>query len=398
MNNGWFFKLAPVWSALALALVLIFGLSDFGNAAGKGGGGKPSQPPPSAANPVIVFKSGSDIVLADADGGNRTLVHKTIVSLNAASWCSPDGTDVVFVDEINGDRGVYRLKVIEVDGSGNRTVQVGQPQLIAKTNDIGLTRPTCSPAPIGLDQKIKVVFRDREVEPDGSLSPYDNLYLATLNEDFSEDINPVLLLDGEQRGGLAQFNPSWSPLGDRIVFSSAPWNSGPYDVEVVEFHWDTTGNLILDGIQSLVRDVIGSPLGLRDTFLRPSWSNNGERIVVDADSADSVTNAHEIWIIPVANPAGAEQVIYDQNSDVIRADVAWSPDDSQLIYLRNPRRGMCGEGDGKKVKGNVIAKSNIGGKYDPIGVCDEVAIIKGGNGWPDLAGRFPDWWRGAPQQ
>ncbi|HXV84210.1 MAG TPA: hypothetical protein VEG60_30540 [Candidatus Binatia bacterium] len=392
MNNGWLLKLASVRNGLALFLIL--GLTDFGQAAGKGGGGKPPPPSPTPATYDLVFRSGSDIVLADANGGNKTAVYNLDIGLNSASWCSPDGTDVVFVGEINGQPGVYRLQVIQVDESNNRTVQVGNPRLIAKTNDIGLTRPTCSPVPIGLDQTIKVVFRDREVEPDGSLSPYDNFYLANVNEDFTEDINPVLLLDGQQRGGLAQFNPSWSPLGDRIVFSSVPWNSGSYDVEVVAFYWDAnTGNLILDGIQSLVRGVIGSPLGLRDTFLRPSWSNNGERIVVDADSADPITNAHEIWLIPVANPAEAKQIIYAQNSDVIRAGVAWSPDDSQLIYLRNPRRGMCGEGDGRKVKGSVLALSNVVGVLEPIDknglLCDEIAVTEG---------RLPDWWRGAPQQ
>ena len=76
---------------------------------------------------------------------------------------------------------------------------------------------------------------------------------------------------------------------------------------------------------------------------------------------------------------------------VTRADVAWSPDDSQLVYLRNPRRGMCGEGDGRKVKGSALAVSNIdltdnGIVDNPIDGCDEVAIS---------TGRFPDWWRGA---
>ena len=88
----------------------------------------------------------------------------------------------------------------------------------------------------------------------------------------------------------------------------------------------------------------------------------------------------------------AEQAPYNQVEDVIRADPSWSPDSSQLVYLRNPRRGMCGEGDSQKVKGSAIAVSNLDGT--PINGCDEVAIIKGGGGWPDLAGRFPDWWRG----
>ena len=94
------------------------------------------------------------------------------------------------------------------------------------------------------------------------------------------------------------------------------------------------------------------------------------------------------------SPEEAERVIYDQieNENIVRADVGWSPDDSQLIYLRNPRRGMCGEGDGRKVKGVAIGVSNVNlGEIFPIDKdglsCDEVAIARGG--------RNPDWWRGA---
>lgn len=83
-------------------------------------------------------------------------------------------------------------------------------------------------------------------------------------------------------------------------------------------------------------------------------------------------------------------VQYDNMENVLRLAVAWSPDDSQLIYTRNPRTAMCGEDDGRRIKGNAgVVVSNVGGAADPIvkdGVlCDEVAIH---------TGILPDWWRG----
>ena len=61
---------------------------------------------------------------------------------------------------------------------------------------------------------------------------------------------------------------------------------------------------------------------------------------------------------------------------------------------------MCGEDDGRRVGGNAgVVVSNVGGASDRIEkdglFCDEVAIVMGGQGWPDLAGHSPDWWRGA---
>ncbi len=88
-------------------------------------------------------------------------------------------------------------------------------------------------------------------------------------------------------------------------------------------------------------------------------------------------------------------VQYDNMENVLRLAVAWSPDDSQLIYGRNPRTAMCGEDDGRRVGGNVgVVVSNIdltddgivNNPIDKDGVlCDEVAIH---------TGILPDWWRG----
>ena len=279
--------------------------------------------------------------------------------------------------------------MVQEDAFGNRTPLVGEvPVLVTETNDIGFWTPKCSPVPIGPadNEKTNVVFSDQ-----------GNLYLANVNEDGTSDPTPVLLLDGSARGEveLGQSNPSWSPAGDRIVFTPFLLNPSPpnYDVEVVEFHWEENNPdpIVNPIIQSLIRGEPGSPLFSRDVFLQASWSNSGDRIAVDSDEE----NGHGIWIIPLNDPTKAMPVQYN-NMEVLRFEAAWSPDDSQLIYGRNPRTAMCGEDDGRRVGGNVgVVVSNIDLTDNwivdyPIEkdslLCDEVAIH---------TGRFPDWWRNA---
>ena len=360
-------------NASALALYLMMGLVDFGEAAGKGGGGKP-PPTDSQSKPVIVFQSGSNIVLADEDGGNRTIVYSSLNnSLSPPSWCSPDGTDIVFPDVIGGQPGIYRLQVVQIDSSGKRTIEGGVPELV-----IGIAGgdPRCSPIPVGPvgNEEIKVAFGGS----DGSL------YVVDL-----DGSNMTLLLDGQQRG-RNQDSPDWSPLGDQIVFRSRPLNAqGQRDLEIVDLAWNNAGQVVVNCCTSLIQDVNGSGLrNMDDISSRPKWSPSGHLIAVSS----TLTNTVSLWTIPLSNFALAEQVPYVRIEDVVRGMASWSPDSTRLIYIRNPRRGMCGEGDSQKIKGTAIAVSHVDGTS--INGCDEMAIIKGGNGWPDLVGLYPDWWRG----
>ena len=295
--------------------------------------------------------------------------------------------------------------MVQVDTDGNRTPLVGEvPVLVAETNTVGWARPECSPVPVGPDLQIKVVFGDNELDSDGNLLRNENFYLVNL--DGTGD--PVLLLDGLTHGldhgfndGLLQYNPSWSPQGDRIVFVSRPWAGGlPIDVEIIDVTWDdNTGELIpqedrccVSLIQELGEESPASPLKDTESIIRPRWSNSGDKISVDSREG----NTRSIWIIPPGEPAAAAQVKFDKIEDVIRADIAWSPDDRQLVYLRNPLRGMCSEGDGKKITGTALAVGSVDPVNDRIKkdglLCDEVVISKPGR--HGLSGRYPDWWRG----
>lgn len=371
-------------SGVVLAIVFVFACA--GSALAKG---KPVQPPGDnpPGNPVIVYQAGYDIWLMDADGNNKILVY-TLQAPGPASWCSPDGTDIVFTDVIDGISGVYQLSVVHVDADGKRTVQVGVPRLVAETNHIGLWFARCSPVPIGPDHQIMVAYHDSVYQPDGSYS-HENLYLVRLGVAGDPPATPVLILDGLQHGlargfenGIEITNLSWSPNGDRLVFASVA------DAEILGIAWDGSGQIQINCCTSLILDVTESPLRNLEDFLTPSWSHDGDHIAIDAFESP---NTGSLWIIPVDDPVSAKRVLYDQITDVGRADVGWSPDDNQLIYLRNPRRGMCGEGNTYRVKGYAIGVSNMNlDEIVPIEkdglLCDEVAIARDG--------RNPDWWRG----
>lgn len=209
--SGW--KLSSsVLLSIMFAVTLGLAASSLAKPGKGGGGGKPPKDDPPPSNPVIVFQDGNGgIIVADEEGGNQTIVYQSSFStwFRPPSWCSPDGTDIVFIDEVNGMLGVHVLKVVEVDpNDGSRTPLVGgTPKLVAETND-WFVNPKCSPVPVGNDQKIKVVYGDIEIELDESLSTYTNLYLANLDGTGV----PVVLLDGLQRGlagglmvGLGQY-------------------------------------------------------------------------------------------------------------------------------------------------------------------------------------------------
>lgn len=386
------FKLGAVSSALAL--LLIVGASVSSHAASSGGGGKKPPPP---ANPVLVFRAGSDIVVADKGGGNQTVVYRNFIWQNYVAWCSPDGTDVIFQHEINGQPGVYRLPIIDTS-SGNRTVRVGAPQLVARTPFINpFVSARCAPGPI--NGEIKVVYDAQPADAFGNPSPSTNLYLANVGN--IEDESPILLLSGnEAQPSLALSSPSWSPAGDRIAFSSTPWNTdGQSDVKVMHLDWSNESPEVTI-LQSLILDLgVDSPLHLRppdgQDFFYPRWSNTSELIAVDAGPSHTDLNAgRQLWLIPAESPKDAYSIAYSAVEGVQRFQASWSPNDDQIVYVRNPRRGMCGEGGGSNVKGTAIGLSNVndGEVILPINknglLCDEIAIIKDG--------RFPDWWRGAP--
>lgn len=389
--NRRFFKRGTLSSALALLMVLCAVVS--AHAAAAGGGKKP----PSSANPEILFRVGSDLVVADKNGANQTIVYRNLPNPNYASWCSQDGTDIIFQHEINGQPGVYRLPIIDIS-SGSRTVRVGTPQLVAK---IPFTNPwvsaRCSPGPI--NGQIKVVYEAQPADIFGNPLPRTDLYLANVMADGSEDSTPITILRGNENETepLSLSSPSWSPLGDRIAFSSTPLGiDGLSDVEVIQLDWSSNNGPLVTTRQSLILDLgMGSPLHLRGQdgadFFWPRWSNTSDLIAVDAGPSHAdINEGRQLWLIPAGSPGDAFSLAYDKVEGVVRFQPSWSPTDDQIIYVRSPRKGMCGERNGSAFEAAIgLSNVNDGSVVNPLNGsnCDEIAIVKDA--------RFPDWWRGA---
>jgi hypothetical protein len=133
--------------------------------------------------------------------------------------------------------------------------------------------------------------------------------------------------------------------------------------------------------ESLVTDVVGSPLLTADTLLNPAWGNTAAEIAVSAHIPPNGNS--DIWIIPIANPEDAWNLT-DTNKlhlpDRHETLPTWSPDDLQVAY--RALGNLCNSKD-KNFSGIVVR--NTEGSNFPDG-CKEKILIKDGN--------YPSWWRG----
>ena len=150
-----FFKLGAVSSVVTL--LLLFGVSDSGRAAGKGGGGKPPPPPPtppSLQNVEIVYVAdGNSIKVANADGSNQvTLVSDSRAHFYNPSW-GPDGDKIIFNSDMNG----YGIYEIDIDRSTPGGIGVATKR-VAHTGGI-LASPRWSPV-VTVNGKLMIAYED----------------------------------------------------------------------------------------------------------------------------------------------------------------------------------------------------------------------------------------------
>ena len=80
-------------------------------------------------------KQREQIVIMNADGTDVqvVLVSERFARFFGVSW-SGDGSKILFRGEINGQAGIYWIKVFNLDGTGNRTgFAPGQPVFVSST-------------------------------------------------------------------------------------------------------------------------------------------------------------------------------------------------------------------------------------------------------------------------
>jgi TolB protein len=242
------------------------------------GSATPSDPP-------IVFATGTDVLVRDADGTVRRVTNTRWYE-GAPSW-SPDRTKIVFVSAKSGDADIY---VMNADGTGRR-------RLAGSRKGPQDQYPAWSP-----DGRLIAFASNRSGEEDIFVMRADGTGLRQLTK------NAAWIEDQQ---------PRFSPDGRFIVFSSnrvAFSNPELYRMRVSDGR----------GLVRLTRWGSGGDLSPGDDLMG-DYSPDGKRIAFVSDRSGS----YAIWTMN-ANGNGLRRVIGHPGRNV--AFPRWSPDGRTLLY------------------------------------------------------------------
>ena len=243
---------------------------------------------------------------------------------DSPAW-SPNGRQIAFVrdaDHLAHDEPILHLFVIDADGSGERQLTEG---------DVRDLSPTWSP------DGEQIVFSRLNLETDPGLSTYNNRdeYLVIIDADGSNELALT-------RGGTAEDEPSWSPHGELIAYSSGsdlwvmrPDGTYPKPIAVPHsagngFSWSPDSSNIAYISQRFIDDnrsveqavnttnlegsalghaaVFVKPLDSSESIWRPQWSPDGRSILFqyspdqgEGDTQAYLAQAPQIKAVPVAH-------------------------------------------------------------------------------------------------
>lgn len=242
------------------------------------GSATPSDPP-------IVFATGTDVLVRDADGTVRRVTNTRWYE-GAPSW-SPDRTKIVFVSAKSGDADIY---VMNADGTGRR-------RLAGSRKGSQDQYPAWSP-----DGRLIAFASNRSGEEDIFVMRADGTGLRQLTK------NAAWIEDQQ---------PRFSPDGRFIVFSSnrvAFSNPELYRMRASDGR----------GLVRLTRWGSGGDLSPGDDLMG-DYSPDGKRIAFVSDRSGS----YAIWTMN-ANGKGLRRLIGHPGKNV--AFPRWSPDGRTLLY------------------------------------------------------------------
>jgi Tol biopolymer transport system component len=317
------------------------------------------------------------LAIANADGSSQKVVFSKAGIFAKPSW-SPDGTKIVFVSDGSNlpGRGIYVLSIDRAVGQA-----LGVPTKIAPLNSTFFANPVWSPVQIQDSMGSSRHFVAYTDESSPNANDY-SIYLVDPNVPGSAfKLNSSIPRTSTE----SNISVAWSPDATRLAVSRGFDGSQtpPYDIEIVTLNASPCpiGEPVCETQtrQSLVRDIVGSPLFTATDMNHPAWENSGEEIAITA--ALPPNDGNDIWIIPVANPQAAWNLT-DTNKahlpDRHETQPTWSADGAQLAY--RGQGNLCNS----KYKSSPISLRNVDGTLFPDG-CKEKILIEGGN--------FPSWWR-----
>jgi TolB protein len=239
----------------------------------------------------IAFRSGQDIYVMNIDGTERRRLTDTPAYESHPDW-SPDGTQITFVTERDGNREIYTM---HADGSN--------PQRL--TNDpADDLRPDWSP------DGTQILFNS---ERDGNFEIYvvgtDGSNLRRLTDDPKWEMFP-----------------RWSPDGTQIAYTYA--TPRRWDQEIYVMDVDGSNARQLTDLPAASENPIWSPDGSQIVF-QSDRDGNFEIYVMDADGGNQrrLTNHPDgdYWPSwgPAAVPRGKARLSFEKSAQAFASVPTW---------------------------------------------------------------------------
>lgn len=184
--------------------------------------------------------------------------------------------------------------------------------------------PTWSP------DTTRIAFQSDRIEVSGDTLATFQIYV--MNADGSA-VTPLTASDT-----LPNIMPAWSPLGDRIAFSSQ--RDGNYEIYLMDPDGQNPLRLTTDGAEDA--QAAWSPDGLKIAFVS-TRDGNGEIYVMDAANGSGQVNltndAATDWA-PAWSPDGTK-IAFCSNRNTDFAVWLMNSDGSNPVQLTNPSQGVA---------------------------------------------------------
>ena len=261
-------------------------------------GGQQRLPDPfgPAANGLVVYSKGGDILVRDTiDGATRPLIATAETEL--ADRLSPLGTHVLIVRPVPPANELFNLAVATVDGRSE--VQLGGPYLNVDGVD-------WSP-----DQTAIALAHEVDGLPSISILQTDGSGARTLDLGMPANRPAWRPPDGKQLSFRGQIDGNWA------LFLANADGSGEVQVPVT-------------------RDLMEAPYEV----LGPAWSPTGDRIAfhrlvpTPGNGNGNGFRIHVAEIDAVGGVTAQRTFVFDGTSDE-EMDVQWLPDGRRLVFTRH---------------------------------------------------------------
>ncbi len=252
-------------------------------------------------DPAIVVNDNGSIVVMNPNGTSPTVVLSAVQGNGTMHpHFTPDGTQIVFNGNAGGGPGIY---VVDRDGTDLRLVYPLVEQML-------YGGPVVSPAPAP-DGQVKIAFANVNLGPDDS-----DLFLINLNGTGLVNLTNTMNLD--------EWEPTWSPQGDKLCASVWSYDTLLYDSYVYELGL-VSGAVAITRAFSLVK-VPGSPLQI-STSIYPDWARTQNKILL---TVTDLGTGHDQWVVDLANLANPVNLTGDSARH--ESSGSWAPDDATIIY------------------------------------------------------------------